>query len=75
MLKKAVRQGRSKRRGEAYSPQYVEPLSVAGMPLADFFNSQLGSYHDIEKGSMHMHARVALDEAAFLEPIHKETHA
>ena len=37
-----VQQGRSKRRGESYSPPYVEPLSVARTPLADFVNSLLG---------------------------------
>ena len=40
LFRKAVQQGRSKRRGEAYSP-YVEPLSVARTPLADFVNSLL----------------------------------
>ena len=38
MLKKATQQGRSKRRGEAYSVWYVEPLSAARTPLADFFS-------------------------------------
>ena len=38
MLKKAVQQGRSKRRGESYSVPYVEPLSAARTPLADFFS-------------------------------------
>jgi hypothetical protein len=38
MLKKTVRQGRSKRRGEAYSEPYVEPLSDARTMLADFFS-------------------------------------
>ena len=37
MLKKAVQQGRSERRGEAYFVPYVEPLSDARTPLADFF--------------------------------------
>ncbi len=37
MLKKAVQQGRSERRGEAYA-RYVEPLSDARTPLADFFS-------------------------------------
>jgi len=36
MLKKSVQQGRSERRGEAY--RYVEPLSDARTPLADFFS-------------------------------------
>jgi len=38
MLKKAVQQGRSERRGEAYGLRYVEPLSDARTPLADFFS-------------------------------------
>jgi hypothetical protein len=38
MLKKAVQQGRSKRRGESYSFSYVEPLSDARTPLAGFFS-------------------------------------
>jgi hypothetical protein len=42
MLKKAAQQGRSKRRGEAYSEPYVEPLSVARTKLADFFSILLG---------------------------------
>ena len=41
LFRKAVQQGRSKRRGESYSLPYVEPLSVARMPLADFVNSLL----------------------------------
>ncbi len=42
MLKKAVQQGRSKRRGDAYSVRYGEPLSEARTPLADFFSILLG---------------------------------
>ena len=38
MLKKTVQQGRSERRGEAYSVRYVEPLSEARTMLADFFS-------------------------------------
>jgi hypothetical protein len=38
MLKKALQQGRSKRRGESYFVPYVEPLSEARTPLADFFS-------------------------------------
>ena len=41
LFRKAVRQDRSKRRGEAYSLLYVEPLSVARTQLADFINSLL----------------------------------
>jgi hypothetical protein len=37
MRKKAVQQGRSERRGDAYSVPYVEPLSDARTPLAVFF--------------------------------------
>jgi hypothetical protein len=37
MLKMAVQQGRSERRGEAYA-SYVEPLSDARTTLADFFS-------------------------------------
>ncbi len=38
MLKKAVQQGRSEQRGEAYSLPYGEPLSDARTTLADFFS-------------------------------------
>ncbi len=38
MVKKTVQRGRSERRGESYSPPYVEPLSDARTKLADFFN-------------------------------------
>jgi len=38
MLKKAVQQGRSERRGESYSVPYVELLSDARTPLVDFFS-------------------------------------
>jgi hypothetical protein len=38
MLKKAVQQGRSERRGESYSGPYGEPLSDARTMLADFFS-------------------------------------
>jgi hypothetical protein len=42
MRKKAVQQGRSERRGDAYSVPYVEPLSDARTPLAVFFRILLG---------------------------------
>ena len=42
MVKKAVQQGRSERKGDAYSVPYVEPLSEARTKLADFFNILLG---------------------------------
>ena len=38
ILKKAVQQGRSERRPEAYPLGYVEDLSDARTPLADFFS-------------------------------------
>ena len=38
MLKKAVQQGRSERKGEAYALRYVESLSEARTKLADFFS-------------------------------------
>jgi hypothetical protein len=43
MLKKAVQQGRNKRRGEAYFVPYVEPLSEARTKLADFFSIPLAN--------------------------------
>jgi len=42
MLKKAVQHGRSERRSEAHFVSYVEPLSEARAPLADFFSILLG---------------------------------
>jgi hypothetical protein len=41
MFKKAVQQGRSERRPEAYPLGYVEDLSDARTMLADFFNIML----------------------------------
>jgi hypothetical protein len=41
LFRKAVQQGRSERRGDAYSVPYVEPLSDVRTPLADFVNSLL----------------------------------
>jgi hypothetical protein len=38
MIKKAVQQGRSERRAEAYPPVYVEGLSDARTQLAAFFS-------------------------------------
>jgi hypothetical protein len=48
LFRKAVQQGRSKRRGEAYSLPYVEPLSAARTPLADFVNSLLRKWQTAE---------------------------
>ncbi len=42
MVKKAFQQGRSERRGDAYSWLYVEPLSEARTKLEDFFSILLG---------------------------------
>ena len=47
MLRKAVQQGRSERRGESYFVSYVEPLSEARTKLADFFSILL----DVAAGS------------------------
>jgi hypothetical protein len=47
---KVVQQGRSERRGEAYSVPYVEPLSDARTLLADFINSRLGKAPHIDAG-------------------------
>jgi len=43
MLKKFVQQGRSERRADAYPLRYVEGLSDARTPLADFFSILLGA--------------------------------
>ena len=51
MVKKAVQQGRSKRGGEAYFEPYVEPLSDARTPLADFFSILLKNRHIIVTAS------------------------
>ena len=41
LFRKAVQQGRSKRRGSAYRNGYAEPLRAARTPLAAFINSLL----------------------------------
>ncbi len=51
MVKKAVQQGRSKRRREAYSFRYVECLSDARTKLAGLFTS-----HGFENGIPPQHA-------------------
>jgi hypothetical protein len=43
MFKKAVQQGRSERKAEAYAGRYVEALSVARTTLEVFFNIRLMS--------------------------------
>jgi hypothetical protein len=45
MLNKSVQQGRSERRGEAYSVSYVEPLRETRTPLAGFFSILLIEPH------------------------------
>jgi hypothetical protein len=58
MFRKAVQQGRSERKGESYSAPYVEPLSEARTPLADFFNILLvGGY---EAPSLRLPKRIVL---------------
>jgi hypothetical protein len=47
MVKKAVQQGRSGRRGESYFVPCVEPLSEARTPLADFFSILLGEVTEV----------------------------
>ena len=42
MVKKAVRRGRSERRGESYCEPYGEPLSDARTKLEGFFTILLG---------------------------------
>jgi hypothetical protein len=51
MLKKAAQQGRSKRRGDAYSVRYGEPLSEARTKLADFFSVLL----EVRSSTSHHH--------------------
>ncbi len=68
MLKKAVQQGRSEGRGEAYFVAYVEPLSDTtclreplrrrqGTPLADFFSILLGALDFFERELFGQHDR------------------
>jgi hypothetical protein len=78
LFKKAVQQGRSKRGGEAYFLPYVEPLSEARTPLADFFNSLLDSLrfsndHKPERASGHRRVkRVTGDEnQGWLVAVHR----
>jgi len=51
MRKKAVQQGRSERRGDAYSGPYVEPLSDARTPLAVFLRILLDKLSWTRTGS------------------------
>jgi hypothetical protein len=44
LFRKTLQQGRSKRRGDAYSVPYVKPLSDARTPLADFVNGLLSEF-------------------------------
>ena len=57
LLRKAVQQGRSKQRGDAYSLQYVEPLRAARTLLADFVSSLLDReglafFKDLQAGDL-----------------------
>jgi hypothetical protein len=52
LFRKAVQPGRSKRRGESYSLPYVEPLSAARTPLADFVNRLLVFLHSLSPSRM-----------------------
>ena len=63
MLKKAVQQGRSERRAEAYPLGYVEGLSEARTPLADFFSILLGR-EDVEHAILRGQIRKKLTEDA-----------
>ena len=45
---KGGQQGRSEKRGDAYIESYVEPLSEARTPLADFFSILLGAFDFFE---------------------------
>ncbi len=55
MFKKAVRQGRSERKGEAYIVWYVEPLSDARTKLAVFFNTLLTEERSVTVGGLTLH--------------------
>ena len=57
----AVQQGRSKRRGESYSVPYVEPLSDARTPLADFFSILLVEQASVFDCLLSCHAATPLD--------------
>jgi hypothetical protein len=62
MLKMAVQQGRSEQRGESYSVPYVEPLSDARTPLADFFSILLSN-----PAPSNMRSEIALLDARLYE--------
>ncbi|CAE6754735.1 hypothetical protein NSPZN2_30346 [Nitrospira defluvii] len=50
LFKNAVQQGRNKRRGDAYSLRYVEPLRAVRTPAAAFFNSLPDLSHEERPG-------------------------
>jgi hypothetical protein len=60
----AVQQGRSERRGEAYSPLHVELLSDARTTLADFFNSLLVMCQDIDRQGVRLAVKI-LEQGIF----------
>jgi hypothetical protein len=72
--KKAVQQGRSERRGESYSGPYVEPLSEARTPLADFFRILLALYRKERprQGQDDKHEAVPTERS--LQILHVEHH-
>jgi hypothetical protein len=73
MVKKAVQQGHSKRRGEAYFASYVEPLSDARTKLADFFNILLVGMKDGKPGAQRFRVRANLFQNRGLLPMLENT--
>jgi hypothetical protein len=59
MLKKAVQQDRSKRRGERGTLRYVELLSEARTPLADFFSILLDLAYEYSPSELALSRSVA----------------
>ena len=68
MLKMAVQQGRSERRGEAYPLGYVEPLSDARTKLADIFSILQGFSFDGTKLAPYYTNSI---EATMSVPLHR----
>jgi len=63
MVKKAVQQGRSERKAEAYCFSYVEALSDARTKLADFFSILLclgAEVNEIDQGPIGQLSRTGL---------------
>ncbi len=74
MRKKAIQQGHSEQRGELYYLPYLEPLSEARTPLADFFGILLGITHskDIRSDTRDMDSRHLISQ--LLIPLTTESH-